>query len=172
MLSGTCATHFHHNLSTNEFGNLLLSNNRLLNDGIIIPVVGRCTSSIEERRYQIAGSAIVGRSTEGWVCVGTLGHEQIYKIIHLEFSLLKPSASEGAVSYYAMLEVTQQKPEPKGTAVDMDPNRHRTQKSILCFRITETHNKKKKKRKVLQIMRSLVYLYETVTGFQRGRGCY
>ena len=58
------------------------------------------------------------------------------------------------------------------TAVDMDPNRHRTHKSILCFRITETHNKKKKKRKVLQIMRSLVYLYETVTGFQRGRGCY
>ena len=49
--------------------------------------------------------------------MGTLGHEQIYKIIHLEFSLLKPSASEGAVSYYAMLEVTQQKPEPKGNVI-------------------------------------------------------
>lgn len=49
--------------------------------------------------------------------MGTLGHEQIYKIIHIEFSLLKPSASEGAALYSAMLEVMQQKPEPEGKVI-------------------------------------------------------
>ena len=49
--------------------------------------------------------------------MGSLRHERMYRVMHVEFSLLKPSRSEGAVLYYAMSDVTQMKPESKDEVI-------------------------------------------------------
>ena len=64
----------------------------------------------------------------------------------------------------------QNRKKKKGMAVDKDPNRHRSQASILGFRISETHDKKKKRKgtcyKLSKAKQVGSLVYETVTWLQ------